>query len=130
MVLLACTLAIGNIAFRATSRRYLNMGAKTEELIRVLDELIAVLESDDEEHWSAWFRNARAQLLDSDYAGIASVLSAFGGMGSFNDLTLGRSYKNGVLCWKAGYGDLNKRLEGLKDDVSRLAGEVKKLQFA
>ncbi|WP_122316183.1 DUF6966 domain-containing protein, partial [Pseudomonas cichorii] len=90
------------------------MSTKTEKLICALDELIAVLESDDEEHWSAWFRNARAQLLASDYSGIASVLSAFGGMGSFNDLTLGQSYKNGSLCWKAGYGELNKRLEELK----------------
>ncbi|MBX8575695.1 DUF6966 domain-containing protein [Pseudomonas cichorii] len=73
------------------------MSTKTEELIRLLDELIAVLESDDEEHWSQWMRDARARLADSDPSGITKLRSAYGGMGSFNDLMLGQSYRNGVV---------------------------------
>lgn len=62
------------------------MGQKTEELIDVLDQLVKVLESDGEMHWSRWMRKARALLIDSDYSGITYLLSAYGGTGSFNDL--------------------------------------------
>ncbi|GFM86828.1 hypothetical protein PSCICO_22270 [Pseudomonas cichorii] len=100
------------------------MSTKTEELISVLDELIALLESDGEEHWSQWMRDARARLADSDLSGITKLRSAYGGMGSFNDLMLGQSYRNGVLCWKSGYGELNQRFYRLRDDVARLLGEI------
>ncbi|MBI6853985.1 hypothetical protein YA0002_14515 [Pseudomonas cichorii] len=99
------------------------MDKKTEELISLLDELIAVLESDGEEHWSQWMRDARSQLANSDPSGIAKLRSAYGGMGSFNDLVLGQSYRDGVLCWKSGYGELNQRFYGLRDEVYRVLGD-------
>ena len=99
------------------------MSTKTEELISVLDELVAVLESDGEEHWSQWMSDARTRLADSDSSGITKLRSAYGGMGSFNDLILGQSYRDGVLCWKPGYGELNQRFYRLRDDVARLVGE-------
>ncbi|GFM69257.1 hypothetical protein OH710_01415 [Pseudomonas capsici] len=100
------------------------MDTKTEKLISVLDELVAVLESDGEEHWSQWMRDARTRLADSDPSGMTRLRSAYGGMGSFNDLVLGQSYRNGALCWKSGHGELNQRFYGLRDEVYRLLGEV------
>ncbi|MBX8495899.1 DUF6966 domain-containing protein [Pseudomonas cichorii] len=100
------------------------MGTKIEELICVLDELVVVLESDGEEHWSQWMLDARTRLADSDLSGITKLRSAYGGMGSFNDLMLGQSYRNGVLCWKSGYGELNQKFYGLRDEIYRVLGEV------
>ena len=62
-----------------------------------LEQLATVLESDGDTHWSLWVRKARARLLDSDYSGITYLLSAYGGMSSFNDLILGQSYDGGAF---------------------------------
>lgn len=97
------------------------MGPKTEELICALDKLAEVLESDGEAHWSHWARNARARLLNSDYSGIAYVLSAYGGMGSLNDLVLGQSHEDGVFTWKPGHVELNDKFVKLRSDTAQLA---------
>jgi hypothetical protein len=97
------------------------MGSKTEELICALDQLVAILESDGDTHWGLWMRKVRARLKDSDYSGIEYLRSAYGGMGSFNDLILGQSYENGVLCWKPGHVELNEKFYELRIEASKLA---------
>ncbi len=104
------------------------MGPKTEELICVLEQLATVLESDGDTHWSLWVRKARARLLDSDYSGITSLLSAYGGMSSFNDLILGQSYDGGAFSWKPGHVELNKRFDKLRNDAAQLADAIKRSQ--
>jgi hypothetical protein len=64
----------------------LNVGLKTQELIRILAEIISLLEKEGETRWSAWMTKAKTWLEDLDYAGIEYLLRAYGGMGSFNDL--------------------------------------------
>lgn len=71
------------------------MDQKTQELIQVLEQLIELLESDGDLHWSRWMRKVRALLIDSDYSGLTYLRSAYGGMGSFNDLTLGQPVHEG-----------------------------------
>ncbi|MDD1001348.1 DUF6966 domain-containing protein [Pseudomonas sp. TNT2022 ID642] len=102
------------------------MGPKTEELICVLDQLAAMLESDGDTHWSLWMRKARARLMDSDYSGIEYLQSAYGGMGSFNDLVLGQSDENGVLCWKPGHVELNERFDELRNEAAKLVELIKR----
>ena len=102
------------------------MGPKTEELICVLDQLAAMLESDGDTHWSLWMRKARARLMNSDYSGIEYLQSAYGGMGSFNDLILGQSDENGVLCWKPGHVELNERFDELRNDAAKLVDFIKR----
>ncbi|MGH8387589.1 MAG: DUF6966 domain-containing protein [Pseudomonas sp.] len=102
------------------------MGPKTEELICVLDQLAAMLESDGDPHWSLWMRKARARLMDSDYSGIEYLQSAYGGMGSFNDLILGQSDENGVLCWKPGHVELNDRFDELRNEAAKLVDFIKR----
>ncbi|WP_150706741.1 DUF6966 domain-containing protein [Pseudomonas fluorescens] len=102
------------------------MGPKTEELICVLDQLAAMLESDGDTHWSLWMRKARARLMDSDYSGIEYLQSAYGGMGSFNDLILGQSDENGVLCWKSGHVELNERFDELRNKAAKLVELIKR----
>ena len=104
------------------------MGPKTEELISVLEQLATLLENDGDTHWSLWMRKAQARLLDSDYSGITYLLSAYGGMGSFNDLVLGQSYDDGVFSWKPGHVELNQRFDKLRSDAAHLADAIKRSQ--
>ncbi|MGL4824329.1 MAG: DUF6966 domain-containing protein [Plesiomonas shigelloides] len=104
------------------------MGPKTQELIDVLDELASVLESDGNTHWSGWMQKARARLLNSDFSGIEYLLSAYGGMGSLNDLILGQSYKNGIFEWKPGHVELNEKFKALSSKACELADAIKRSQ--
>lgn len=60
--------------------------SKRKELIGTLEQLINILDVDGHPHWSKWMRTAKALLVNSDFHGVEKVLSAYGGMGSFNDV--------------------------------------------
>ncbi len=66
------------------------MGPKTKKLIEVVDKLILILNDDDQKHWSNWMSQAKNRLIASDFSGIEKVLSAYGGMGSSNDICLSK----------------------------------------
>jgi hypothetical protein len=104
------------------------MGPKTAELIDVLEELAILLESDGDNHWSRWMRKAKTLLQASDYSGITYLRSAYGGMGSFNDLILGQSRVDSVFSWKPGYKELNERLDELRNKASQLGAEIQRDQ--
>jgi len=57
------------------------------QLVTVLDEIVALLEEYDEEHWARLMRESR-QAVANGSGGFRSVLSRYGGMGSFNDLII------------------------------------------
>ena len=97
-----------------------------EGLLKILDELIYLLESDDETHWSHWMRQSRDRLLNSDYSGIEKLFSAYGGMGSFNDLGIGQTYKNGKLRWKEKYAEKNSELDRLRTKAWELADRIRR----
>ncbi len=97
------------------------MGPKTEELVSVLDELICLLGSDNETHWSGWMSKAKGLILESDLSGVKLVLGAFGGMGSFNDLIIGQSIENGKLVWISDAELKNQRLRSLRTKAFELA---------
>src|SRR5262245_9627714 len=102
------------------------MGPMTAELIGILGELAALLESDGEEHWRSWMLRARTYLENSDYYGIEHLLGAYGTMGSFSEFVLGQSHENGIVKWKPGYRDLNKRLCSLRDRAWYLADGIRR----
>jgi len=104
------------------------MGPKTEELISVLEQLATLLYSDGHIHWSSWMREARTRLLHSDASGITYLLSAYGGMGSINDLVLGQCYEGGRFSWKPGYVELNEKFEQLRRDAAQLARAIERSQ--
>lgn len=64
------------------------MGPKTQKLLHVLDSIISILEADRDRHWSAWMRQVKYRIEDSDFSGIELLRSVYGGMGSFNDFYL------------------------------------------
>ena len=102
------------------------MGVKTQELIEVVESLIALLDEDGEMHWKAWMINTHDLLLASDYSGIEHLLRAYGGMGSFNDLILGQGFENGAVHWKSGHEKLNERLDALRSKAWELADWIKR----
>jgi len=104
------------------------MGPKTEELIIVLDQLVILLESDKQIRWHEWILRARTWISNSDYSGIESLLSAYGGMGSINDLVLGQSFVNDKFVWKTGYVKLNEDFSKLKSRAYELALDIKYAQ--
>ncbi|TDV58198.1 hypothetical protein EC919_101244 [Pseudomonas graminis] len=102
------------------------MEQKTEELIEVLDQLIELLESDGDMHWSRWMRKVRAMLIDSDYSGLTYLRSAYGGMGSFNDLMLGQNVNGAGYSWAPSHVEMNDKLEALRNRAAQLAIEIKR----
>src|SRR5579859_8136099 len=56
------------------------------ELIQVLTDLTRLLREFGDHHWAAWMDKARTLIVASDYYGIEYLSSAYGGMGSFNDV--------------------------------------------
>jgi hypothetical protein len=64
------------------------MGAKTKSLIETLTELSSLLRQHDEQHWASWIDSDLRRIGSGDLNGVTHLLSAYGGMGSFNDLVL------------------------------------------
>ena len=62
------------------------LGPKTLRLLAVLDELAPLLRALDQEHWADWIEESARRLKGGDGSGIAHLLGAYGGMGSFNDV--------------------------------------------
>ena len=88
-----------------------------DELLAVLDELIAAmpLEADvsgrlvDEDgRWTRWLSESRRRIAAGDPRGIGHLVSAYGGMGSINDLMVDR-----------GVGALLSRAFTLAKDTAR-----------
>ena len=56
------------------------------DLLSKLVEAIALLDRIGEERWATWLRSDLAHLQRGDANGLNHLLSAYGGMGSLNDL--------------------------------------------
>jgi hypothetical protein len=104
------------------------MGPKTEELIIVLDQLVILLDSDKQIHWHEWVFRARTWIANSDYSGIEYLLSAYGGMGSINDIVIGRYLINNQFSYQADYVKLNEDFSRLKSRAYELALAIKYAQ--
>ncbi|MBT4713236.1 MAG: hypothetical protein HOB84_00505 [Candidatus Marinimicrobia bacterium] len=91
------------------------MGPRTKELISTLDELIMILKVDNNTHWAKWMQTAQSSLLESDYYGIEKLLSAYGGMGSFNDVSLSR-----ITRKNESFSKLQTKAYELATEISRI----------
>jgi hypothetical protein len=81
----------------------------------LLDEIIELLEQHGEDHWAGWLRTSRQRLAAGDASGLDHLLSAFGGTGSFNDLTVMRL--NGHQIDSSKEDDINERLGRVRSEV-------------
>lgn len=92
----------------------------------MLAKLASLLDGDDEQQWCAWILRAKARLENSDYSGIEYLLSAYGGMGSFNDFVAGQTTIAGQFAWKPGYVELNDKIDALRSKAWGLATYIKR----
>lgn len=92
------------------------IGAKTRQLIALLEDLTAVLRKLDQDHWADWMSESVRSLQRGDFWGITHLLGAYGGMGSFNDILVDLV---GVLP-----SDDVMRTRRLRSEVSALAQEL------
>jgi hypothetical protein len=66
----------------------MDLEADYTELLETLDSLVALLRQHREDHWADWLARNRRLIANGDAHGITHFLSAFGGMGSLNDLVI------------------------------------------
>lgn len=98
------------------------MGPKTTALISALAELSSLLRQHDEEHWASWIESDLRRIGAGDFLGITHLLSAYGGMGSFNDLVIHPG--NGHKVDSADIGRVNASLSSLRSRAWNLATEI------
>jgi hypothetical protein len=88
-------------------------------LLEKLEEIFSLLEACGELHWFAWIRNDADDLRNGKLHSIQHFLSAFGGMGSFNDLYL--CLENGHKIPATGRDEINAMLSELSSESYNLA---------
>jgi hypothetical protein len=98
------------------------MGPKTKSLIDTLTELSSLLRQHDEQHWSSWIESDLRRIGSGDLHGVTHFLSAYGGMGSFNDLVL--HPENGHRVDIASVRRVNDALSILRSRAWSLADEI------
>ncbi len=59
-----------------------------DRLLAELEALVALLRSSGEDFWADWIATDRAAIAAADRNALSHFLSAFGGMGSLNDVVL------------------------------------------
>lgn len=93
----------------------INLEKVTEinEIERVLNELITLLNEDNKKNWAEWFLKAKKLLSENIESSISKILGAYGGMGSFNDTYLTKITRK------------NENFSSLRTQLWELAMEVK-----
>jgi hypothetical protein len=94
------------------------MASRTELLCDRLEETVCLLAQVQERHWLRWLRDCLEQIRNGDTSGLGKFRSAFGGMGSFNDLVIRQ--QNGHKVTSEEYPAINDRLESLRREIYRL----------
>jgi len=87
----------------------------TEKLIILLEETITLLRSHGVNSWADWLARDVKYLKERDFQGIKHLLSAFGGMGSFNDV---------YICPENGHNILENEVERVNQHLNDLQNEI------
>src|ERR1700692_4794798 len=95
------------------------MEPRIQQLLKLLDDISAQLSGYGETHWSGWIAGDASRLRRGDLYGITHFLSAFGGMGSLNDLIICR--QNGHRITEAETTAANEKLSQALSDARGLA---------
>lgn len=98
------------------------MKKKIRQLIIILEQIECLLVTCGEQHWSAWITRDITAIKKHDFHGIVHLLSAYGGMGSFNDLWLCAA--NGHRIGESEIMDVNDKLSALRSRAYTLAKEI------
>jgi len=102
----------------------MKMEQKKEKLISYLSSAISILQKHGEKHWASWLDKDKNLLEKSDYYGIEHLLSAFGGMGSLNDLYICK--ENGHDIESNQISAVNEKILKLNNKIFEIAEEMHK----
>src|SRR5258708_18961773 len=109
--------------FLVTSKcRGLLMPSEIDALAHMLDEAEALLRPYGQVRWAEWLAKDARLIRSLDGYGIDHLLSAYGGMGSVNDVVLQRS--NGRVRVLLDVGD-NERFDKLRSEIYDLARRLR-----
>jgi hypothetical protein len=95
-----------------------------EKLVALLNDAVEILTQVGETHWSAWLASCRTQIAADAKSGSNHLLTAFGGMGSFNDLWLCQI--NGHRALPADESEINAKLDDIRSRMYDLAQQIQK----
>tara|TARA_R110002124_G_scaffold106140_1_gene257600 strand:+ start:145 stop:570 length:426 start_codon:yes stop_codon:yes gene_type:complete len=103
------------VGYQALLYGAINLEKVTEinEIERVLNKLITLLNEDNQKNWAEWFLKAKNLLREDIESSISKILGAYGGMGSFNDTYLTKITRK------------NENFSSLRTQLWELAMEVK-----
>ena len=64
------------------------MHPEIEQLVSLAERASEILQAHGHAHWAQWLRSDAQRLRNGDAQSLTHLLSAFGGMGSLNDVVL------------------------------------------
>lgn len=99
-----------------------DLAQKTRQLIAILEQIVQLLAIHGEQHWSAWITQDITAIKKYDPNGMVHLLSAYGGMGSFDDLWLCAA--NGHRVDEMEVTRVNGTLSALRSEAYTLAKEI------
>ncbi|MBI4625708.1 MAG: hypothetical protein HY736_21120 [Verrucomicrobia bacterium] len=91
----------------------------TTLLAQHIEKIIALIEEVGDAHWTTWLKQDAADLRAGDQRGVRHFLSAFGGMGSLNDLIICPENRHRVK--KEEVDAVNRKLTAMLEDAWNLA---------
>ncbi|HEV8398520.1 MAG TPA: hypothetical protein VGQ18_01655 [Gemmatimonadales bacterium] len=100
------------------------MADLTLQLLSTLEQITSLLRKHGEEHWLQWIVRDVTLIREGDFHGVEHLLSAYGGMGSFNDLYL--CPENGHRIEGPDVEQVNKQLRALASQAYDLARHLER----
>lgn len=94
----------------------------SQALLEDLRSTVGFLERCGEQHWAAWLARDAERIRGGDVEGLRHLLSAYGGMGSINDLQIDPF--NGHSISEEDALRANKELRGLLTNIWQAATEL------
>ena len=101
------------------------MNVEIEALARKLDEAEALLRRWGQTDWANWLCKDAGLIRKLDFFGIEHLLSAYGGMGSLNDVVL-QSFNQIGLSVPL---EDNERLDSLRHEIYSLAKKLESEEY-
>jgi hypothetical protein len=98
------------------------MSTEIETLAEMIEEAENLLRKHKISHWADWLKKDARFIRNLDFYGIEHLLSAFGGMGSLNDLGLAEPSKDNPTILVASEDDA--RFQSLLSEIYSLAKKL------